>query len=183
MRSRRRLRCASSRIGSSRGGRGNEIQKNGKIEAIIITPPDYLGNVMKLCDERRGIQKKISYLSKTRVLLEYELPLAEVVGHDAVSEDRQRDRQAYRRGLAVRGSGVRVELERVGEVPPDKAQHHEVDVADAVQGRLGSLGADQFIFRPGCANSLQRPTQHLVGSRAQQIGTRRKQFRAHADAL
>jgi GTP-binding protein LepA len=56
----------------------------GKIEepvisAIIITPPDYLGFILRLCDERRGSQKKISYLSKNRVLLEYELPLAEVV--------------------------------------------------------------------------------------------------------
>ncbi len=49
------------------------------IEAMIITPPEYLGNIMKLCEERRGIQKKLSYLSKTRALLEYELPLAEVV--------------------------------------------------------------------------------------------------------
>jgi len=49
------------------------------ISAIVITPPDYLGAILKLCDERRGVQKKISYLSKTRVLLEYELPLAEVV--------------------------------------------------------------------------------------------------------
>jgi len=49
------------------------------ISAIVITPPDYLGAILKLCDERRGVQKKLSYLSKTRVLLEYELPLAEVV--------------------------------------------------------------------------------------------------------
>ena len=49
------------------------------IEAMIIAPPDYLGNILKLCEERRGIQKKMSYVSKTRVLLEYELPLAEVV--------------------------------------------------------------------------------------------------------
>ena len=49
------------------------------IEAIIITPPEYLGNILKLCDERRGVQKKMSYLSKSRVLLEYDLPLAEVV--------------------------------------------------------------------------------------------------------
>jgi GTP-binding protein LepA len=49
------------------------------ITAIIITPPDYVGNVLKLCDERRGVQKKLSYLSKTRVLLEYDLPLNEVV--------------------------------------------------------------------------------------------------------
>ena len=49
------------------------------IEAIIITPPEYLGNMLKLCDGRRGVQKKMSYLSKSRVLLEYDLPLAEVV--------------------------------------------------------------------------------------------------------
>jgi GTP-binding protein LepA len=49
------------------------------ISAIIITPPDYLGCILQLCDERRGVQQKLSYLSKNRVLLEYELPLAEVV--------------------------------------------------------------------------------------------------------
>ena len=49
------------------------------IDALILTPPDYVGNLLKLCDERRGIQKKMSYLSQTRVLLEYQLPLAEVV--------------------------------------------------------------------------------------------------------
>ena len=46
---------------------------------MIISPPEYLGNIMKLCDERRGLQKKLSYLSKTRVLLEYDMPLNEVV--------------------------------------------------------------------------------------------------------
>jgi GTP-binding protein LepA len=49
------------------------------ITAMIITPPEYLGNIMKLCDERRGVQNKVSYLSKTRVLLEYDMPLNEVV--------------------------------------------------------------------------------------------------------
>jgi len=49
------------------------------IDAMLITPPEFLGNILKLCDDRRGVQKKMTYLSKTRVLLEYELPLAEVV--------------------------------------------------------------------------------------------------------
>jgi len=49
------------------------------IEAIVITPPDYLGNVLRLCDERRGTQQKLDYLSPNRVLLVYSLPLGEVV--------------------------------------------------------------------------------------------------------
>ena len=56
-----------------------EIIEEPVITAMIITPPEYLGNIMKLCDERRGVQRKISYLSKTRVLLEYDMPLNEVV--------------------------------------------------------------------------------------------------------
>ncbi len=49
------------------------------IGAIIITPPEYVGNILRLAEERRGIQKKLSYLSKTRVLLEYDMPLNEIV--------------------------------------------------------------------------------------------------------
>jgi GTP-binding protein LepA len=56
-----------------------QIVEEPVIEAMIITPADYLGNILKLCEDRRGTQKKMDYLSKTRVLLEYELPLAEVV--------------------------------------------------------------------------------------------------------
>jgi len=56
-----------------------EIIEEPIITSMIITPPEYLGNIMKLCDERRGVQNKISYLSKTRVLLEYDMPLNEVV--------------------------------------------------------------------------------------------------------
>jgi GTP-binding protein LepA len=49
------------------------------IEAMIIAPAEYIGNILKLCEDRRGVQRKMQYLSKTRVLLTYELPLAEVV--------------------------------------------------------------------------------------------------------
>jgi GTP-binding protein LepA len=49
------------------------------IDGLILTPPDYVGNLLQLADERRGVQKKMSYLSQSRVLLEYRLPLAEVV--------------------------------------------------------------------------------------------------------
>ena len=49
------------------------------IEAIIITPDEYLGNIMKLLQNRRGIHKKMDYISSKRVHLTYELPLAEVL--------------------------------------------------------------------------------------------------------
>jgi len=49
------------------------------IEAIIITPETYLGSLMKLLQERRGIHKKLDYISPQRAQLTYDLPLAEVL--------------------------------------------------------------------------------------------------------
>ena len=48
------------------------------IHADILVPPDYLGNVMTLCIEKRGIQKKLQYLGK-QASLSFDLPLNEVV--------------------------------------------------------------------------------------------------------
>ena len=45
----------------------------------IQLPESYLGPVIKLCQDRRGVQQDLSYLTETRVQLTYELPLAEVV--------------------------------------------------------------------------------------------------------
>lgn len=49
------------------------------IRASIITPTEYLGNMMNLCIEKRGIQKTMHYLDEKRVELIYEMPLAEVL--------------------------------------------------------------------------------------------------------
>ena len=49
------------------------------IAASIHLPAEFLGPVLKLCESKRGIQKDIKYLSTQRVLVEYELPLNEVV--------------------------------------------------------------------------------------------------------
>ncbi|MGH9869842.1 MAG: translation elongation factor 4 [Candidatus Polarisedimenticolia bacterium] len=49
------------------------------ITALIITPPEFLGVIFKLAEERRGTQKEMKYLSPQRVLLTYELPLNEIV--------------------------------------------------------------------------------------------------------
>jgi len=48
------------------------------IKATIISPDEYLGSILKLCEEKRGIQKNLSY-SGNRAVLSYELPLNEVV--------------------------------------------------------------------------------------------------------
>ncbi|GIX36127.1 MAG: elongation factor 4 [Lysobacteraceae bacterium] len=48
------------------------------IVANILTPPDYVGNVIKLCEEKRGTQRGIQYLG-SQVQISYELPMAEVV--------------------------------------------------------------------------------------------------------
>ncbi len=49
------------------------------IQASIITPKEYLGNLISLCLEKRGTQKDMVYLDERRVELTYELPLAEVL--------------------------------------------------------------------------------------------------------
>ena len=49
------------------------------IAATIITRDDFLGGLLKLCEERRGVQKSLEYLSANRVVLTYEFPLNEVV--------------------------------------------------------------------------------------------------------
>ncbi|HRP01439.1 MAG TPA: translation elongation factor 4 [Candidatus Kapabacteria bacterium] len=49
------------------------------IRAQILTPNDYVGSIMKLCLDRRGILKNQTYLSQTRVDIQFDLPLAEVV--------------------------------------------------------------------------------------------------------
>jgi GTP-binding protein LepA len=49
------------------------------IRASIISPPDYLGPIMELCQDRRGTHVDMHYLSEQRVQLRYDLPLAEIV--------------------------------------------------------------------------------------------------------
>ncbi len=67
--------------------RPQEVPEAGDIEEFlqpivrvnILVPQDYVGPVMQLCQERRGIQQNTEYLSTTRIMLTYDLPLAEVI--------------------------------------------------------------------------------------------------------
>jgi len=49
------------------------------VNAQIITPTEYIGNVMKITQERRGIYKTTEYIDPTRANLSYKLPLAEII--------------------------------------------------------------------------------------------------------
>ncbi|NDD54893.1 elongation factor 4, partial [bacterium] len=47
--------------------------------STIITPKEYLGNIMKLCQDRRGIQQEMTFLDEGRIVLRYKLPLNEII--------------------------------------------------------------------------------------------------------
>ena len=49
------------------------------IKASIITPAEYLGSIMSLCTEKRGVQTNMTYLDQKRVEINYEMPLSEVL--------------------------------------------------------------------------------------------------------
>jgi GTP-binding protein LepA len=49
------------------------------IKAQIIVPTEYLGNIMKLCMDRRGVYKNTTYLDPTRADIHYEMPLSEII--------------------------------------------------------------------------------------------------------
>ncbi|MFZ9659630.1 MAG: translation elongation factor 4 [Arcobacteraceae bacterium] len=49
------------------------------VKATILTPDEYLGNVIKLLNDKRGIQLKLDYINPTRVKLEYDIPMNEIV--------------------------------------------------------------------------------------------------------
>lgn len=98
--------------------RPQEVPDTGEIEEFrqpivrinLIQPEEYVGAVIKLCQERRGIQKNTEYLSAKRVMLTYELPLAEVIYdlHDKMKS-------------VTRGYGT-MDYEVIGYFPADLAR-------------------------------------------------------------
>ena len=56
-----------------------EVASEPMVRASIITPTDYVGGIMELCQDRRGIYKDMKYLDGKRAELHYELPLNEIV--------------------------------------------------------------------------------------------------------
>jgi GTP-binding protein LepA len=95
--------------------RPQEVPDSGDIEEFrqpivrvnFVVPNDYIGVVMKLCQDRRGVQRTNEVLSATRTMLSYELPLAEVIYdlHDKLKS-------------ATRGYGT-MDYEVIGNAPAD----------------------------------------------------------------
>ena len=56
-----------------------EYMEEPIVKAEVYTPPDYMGPIMDLCKEKRGVFKNMTYLDERRVKLEYTLPLNEIV--------------------------------------------------------------------------------------------------------
>jgi GTP-binding protein LepA len=95
--------------------RPQEVPDSGQIEEFrqpivrvsLIQPSEYLGPVMKLCQDRRGVHIRTEYLSPTRTMLVYDIPLAEVIYdlHDKLKS-------------ATRGYGT-MDYEVTGYAPAD----------------------------------------------------------------
>ncbi len=56
-----------------------EYAEEPYVKASIITPEEYVGNIMKLVQQRNGIQKSMIYIAEKRVELVYEMPLSEII--------------------------------------------------------------------------------------------------------
>ncbi len=95
--------------------RPQEVPDSGQIEEFrqpivrvsLIQPAEFIGPVMKLCQDRRGVQVRTEYLSATRTMLVYDIPLAEVIYdlHDRLKS-------------ATRGYGT-MDYEVIGYAPAD----------------------------------------------------------------
>jgi GTP-binding protein LepA len=56
-----------------------EVMEEPVVKAQIMSPTEYVGAIMELCQERRGVYKHMEYMEETRVILTYELPLNEII--------------------------------------------------------------------------------------------------------
>ncbi|HHV97942.1 MAG TPA: elongation factor 4 [Clostridiaceae bacterium] len=56
-----------------------ESMEEPVVNATIMTPTEYVGNIMELCQERRGVMKNMEYIDESRVMIHYEMPLNEII--------------------------------------------------------------------------------------------------------
>lgn len=56
-----------------------EYMEEPVVKAEIYTPPEYVGAIMELCQDKRGVYKELAYLDSSRSKLVYEIPLNEII--------------------------------------------------------------------------------------------------------
>ena len=56
-----------------------EYMEEPFVSAEIMVTTEYVGAIMQLCQERRGVYKSMEYMETTRALLKYDLPLNEII--------------------------------------------------------------------------------------------------------
>ena len=61
------------------------------VEAHIMTPSEYVGTIMELCQEKRGVFKDMNYIEENRVTIKYEIPLNEII-YDFFDQIKSRSR-------------------------------------------------------------------------------------------
>jgi GTP-binding protein LepA len=56
-----------------------EMMKEPYVKLTVHTPPEYIGGILKMCEDKRGIQVKMDYITDRKVIIVYKLPLNEMV--------------------------------------------------------------------------------------------------------
>ena len=68
-----------------------EYMEEPVVEAHIMTPSEYVGTIMELCQDKRGVFKDMTYIEEDRVNIKYELPLNEII-YDFIDQLKSRSR-------------------------------------------------------------------------------------------
>jgi GTP-binding protein LepA len=117
------------------------------VNAIIMSPKNYVGAVMELCQERRGVFKNIEYMNVGRVMLTYEMPLSEII-YDFFDQLKSRSRGYASLDYELAGFReadlVKLDIMIAGEaldalsciVHRDKAYHRGCHLVDKLRGLI-----------------------------------------------
>ncbi len=133
------------------------------VKVEIITPQDYVGTLMELCQNRRGIFINLSYITPTRATLIYEVPLAEVIS-DFFDQLKSRSRgyaSLEYKFLGYRGGNlVRLDIVLNGEAVDSLSAIVHADKAPSI-GRQLTAKLKELIPR----QQFQIPIQAAIGAK------------------
>ena len=102
-----------------------EMLEEPVVNATIMTPSEYVGSIMEICQERRGIFVDMNYIEETRASIHYLLPLNEIRG-SRFTRSRDDDTDEFVRRLEAKGISTTIRDTRGDEI-------------DAACGQLAAL--------------------------------------------